>query len=32
VDTLLGIAIVSVWIVISVVGLRRAYSSRDRGA
>jgi hypothetical protein len=27
-DTLLGIAVVAVWIAISVVGLKRAYGSR----
>ena len=27
-DTLLGIAVVAVWIVISVVGLKRAYGPR----
>jgi len=29
-DILLGMAIVGVWIVVSVVGLRRAYNSRRR--
>jgi len=29
-DTLLGIAVVGVWIAISVVGLKRAYGSRGR--
>jgi hypothetical protein len=29
-DTLFGIAVVGVWIVVSVVALRRAYSSRGR--
>jgi hypothetical protein len=29
-DTLFGIAVVGVWIAISVVGLRRAYRSRGR--
>jgi hypothetical protein len=28
-DTLFGIAVVGVWIAISVVGLKRAYGSRD---
>jgi len=29
-DTLFGIAVVGVWIAISVVGLKRAYGSRGR--
>ena len=29
-DTLLGIAVVGVWIAISVVALKRAYGSRSR--
>ena len=29
-DTLLGIAVVGVWIAISVVGLKRAYGSRGQ--
>ncbi len=28
-DTLFGIAVVGVWIAISVVGLKRAFGSRD---
>jgi len=29
-DTLFGIAVVGVWVAISVVGLKRAYGSRAR--